>query len=185
MVCWNQKLPGQTVWRFLDTFDCACPTKYCPVRHITSSFVCVTRCFRCRRRRRTNTRRWTGRPVLASGLALSAWPPYHTLLIFVCLCCICVIAVCWCVRASFALSHFVLVFVLRVFFVVRQAYGFHAPIHQDHQRYSSIALRGGEDSIMEPDLLAVRTRAFFTNWKPGLFSFFRCGDRVDQDDRTF
>ncbi|CAM9351074.1 unnamed protein product, partial [Laminaria digitata] len=35
------------------------------------------------------------------------------------------------------------------------AYGFHAPMHQDHQRYSSIALRGGEDSIMEPDLLAV------------------------------
>lgn len=37
-----------------------------------------------------------------------------------------------------------------------QVYGFHAPMHQDHVRYASIALRGGEDSIMEPDLLAVR-----------------------------
>eukprot|EP00752_Nemacystus_decipiens_P003913 g3587.t2 len=34
-------------------------------------------------------------------------------------------------------------------------YGFHAPMHQDQLRYASIALRGGEDSIMEPDLLAV------------------------------
>ena len=51
-------------------------------------------------------------------------------------------------------------FVLRLiclrFFVVTQTYGFHAPMHQDHQRYSSIALRGGDDSFMEPDLLAVR-----------------------------
>lgn len=36
-----------------------------------------------------------------------------------------------------------------------QVYGFHAPMHQDQVRYASKALRGGEDSIMEPDLLAV------------------------------
>ncbi|CAM9124180.1 unnamed protein product [Ectocarpus sp. 12 AP-2014] len=39
-------------------------------------------------------------------------------------------------------------------------YGFHAPMHQDQVRYASSALRGGEDSIMEPDLLAVSEASY-------------------------
>lgn len=51
-------------------------------------------------------------------------------------------------------AHYTLLLLSSLFTWV-QVYGFHAPMHQDQVRYASIALRGGEDSIMEPDLLAV------------------------------
>ncbi|CAM9274576.1 unnamed protein product [Sphacelaria rigidula] len=53
-------------------------------------------------------------------------------------------------------------------------YGSYAPMHLHQQRYSMTALRGGEESFMDPDLLAVRT----------LCTMMQVGEGREADDAT-